>query len=689
MAIVGDNPILTTAEDKLDRTSAAESFARQVLSLDASEGVVVGVLGPWGSGKTSLINLARPAFEKAAVPVLDFNPWMFSGAEQLVESFFIEVSAQLRIRPGLAEIGAAFEDYGEAFSGLGWLPFVGPWVERGRMAFKVVGKMLQRRREGVSGHREKLRQALVRYGKPILVVLDDVDRLSSSEIRDVFKLVRLTASFPNIIYIVAFDRVRVERALDEEQVPGRDYLEKILQIAVDLPSVPPQMLTNRLIEAVGEALSDLATGPFAAQLWPDVLIEVIRPLMRNMRDVRRYAAAIRGSVPAFGADVALVDALALEALRIFLPDTFGLIPQSVDALTQTSVSQWGNRDEAHSKKDIEALLESAGPRHDVVGAAIRRLFPAAERHLGGTHYTSDWKGRWLKERRVAHEDILRLYLERSVGPGLRDFLDAELALARLSDQTALDAHLRSLSVDRRQDVIAALEHFEDEFAPEQVVPTTIVLLNILQTMPKLSRGMFDFGPSLAVGRVVLRLLRALDGPEAVEQAVDEILPQVQSLSSKLELIHTVGYEEGIGHKLVSEQAAKRLERAWRDEVRIAGVEDLTNEWDLLRVLFWAKNGAGEDEEDFTLEDSPVLTRALLVTASTDLTSQAMGSRAVSESPRLAWDTVVKICDGNEDALRQRIEALKAAQPEGTDDLLELADKYLSGWRPPEFGRTDS
>ncbi len=70
--------------------------------MDVSQGAVVGVLGPWGSGKTSLVNLTRDEFEAAGVTILDFNPWMFSGAEQLVASFFVELAAQLKIRPGLA-----------------------------------------------------------------------------------------------------------------------------------------------------------------------------------------------------------------------------------------------------------------------------------------------------------------------------------------------------------------------------------------------------------------------------------------------------------------------------------------------------------------------------------------------------------------------------------------------------------
>src|SRR6478672_2434487 len=225
MTVPSDNPIKRAEDDAVGRGPAAKAFAQQVLSLDASEGAVVGVLGPWGSGKTSFVNLAQPDFEAANAAVLDFNPWMFSGAEQLVESFFIELSAQLKVKRGMEEIGNDLAEYGEAFAGLGWLPFVGSWIERGRGTAKILGKYLNRRREGTQGRREKLTKALEGLERPIIVLLDDIDRLPTEEIRDVFKLVRLTASFPNIIYVLAFDRVRVEKALGEQGVPGRDYLE--------------------------------------------------------------------------------------------------------------------------------------------------------------------------------------------------------------------------------------------------------------------------------------------------------------------------------------------------------------------------------------------------------------------------------------------------------------------------------
>ena len=406
-----DNPIRHASEDALGRVAMASAFARQVLSLDASEGAVVGVLGAWGSGKTSFLNLARDDFAAANATVLDFNPWMFSGAEQLVESFFNELGAQLRVRPGLAQIGDDLADYGEAFAGLGWVPVAGPWIERFRSGSKALSKLLQHRREGVGGRREKLQGALGKLEHPIIVVLDDIDRLSTDEIRDIFKLVRLTASFPNIVYVLAFDRGRVEKALSEQGVPGRDYLEKILQVVVDLPAIPEEVLNRQIFAALNQAIAEAGDPEDVDdQVWPDVFMEVVRPLIRNMRDVRRYAGAVRGTVENIGSQAALADLLAMEAVRLFLPDVFARLPDSVEGLCTPS-ERWsgGMGEEApEPKQSVERLLEAGGENEAAVRALIQRLFPFGERHIGGTNYGSDWTSRYLRDRRIAHESILRL-----------------------------------------------------------------------------------------------------------------------------------------------------------------------------------------------------------------------------------------------------------------------------------------
>ena len=686
MTLKADKPIQDPEDDVLGRAQVARSFADQIVSLDASEGIVVGVLGPWGSGKTSFVNLTRGYLEDVGVRVLDFNPWLFSGTAQLVDAFFIELSAQLKLRPTLSEVGKALEDYGEILSGMGSLPLVGTWIERARMAIRILAKVLHGRKESISGPRAKVEKALAALGKPIVVILDDIDRLTTSEIRDIFKLVRLTANFPNMIYVVAFDRLRVEEALTEQGLPGRDYLEKILQVNVDLPAIPDQVLNRQILQAIDEAISGIDNpGPFQKDLWPDIFMEIIRPLLKNMRDVRRYAVAVHGTVRNLNGQVALADVLALESIRVFLPGVFYQIHESVDGLTTTSGLTLGTyEDPPYIKQQIDRLIEAAGSEANVIRALIMRLFPAAQRHVGGSHYGPEWEKQWLQDRRVAHEDILRFYLERLPGEGLQAFVDAEQAFAKMADLDEFNNYLRSLDPERLEDVIASLEVFEGRFRAEHVVPGAIVLLNILSELPERPRGMFDFGPRLVVGRVVYRLVRSLQDPSRIEEAVRSILRRLTTLSAKEELITLVGYREGAGHKLVSESVAKEFEKEWRDEVRSASTETLIREKELLRILLLVKRDVGPEEPPLNIADSPSMTLALLRSARSEVRSQSIGSRVVRRSVRLAWDALVELY-GSEDVLRERIEKLKATRPEGADELLSLVDKYLTGWRPNDFG----
>jgi KAP family P-loop domain len=682
---VTDNPIRTSAHDRIGRAQAAERFAESVLRLDAREGLVIGVLGPWGSGKTSFINLSRPVFGRSAIAMIDFNPWMFSGAEQLVQSFFSELSAQLKLKPGLAEVGKRLEDYGDVFSNLTWLPFVGPWIERGQDLTKLVGGILKRKKDGVGAQRAKVDKALREIQKPVVVVLDDIDRLSTAEIRDIFRLVRLTASFPNIIYLLAFDRKRVEDALSDQGVHGRAYLEKILQLGFDLPTIPEKILDHQIFEHLNAELVDSEiAGKLNTNVWSDVFVEVVKPLITNMRDVRRYATAVGGTVRSLDGQIALADVLGLEAIRVFLPDVFARLQRAVDVLTTPSERSYGGRGgEDSSKTEIQSLIESAGDRAMVVKALINRLFMAAQRHTGGMFYDAGWAPQWLRDRRAAHAHVLSFYFERIAGDGLLAFNRAETAWKLMADAEAFSAYLNGLDRDQIEDTIASLETFEREVAPGQVLPGVVTLLNILPSLPEKERGFFGFDARTVVARVVYRLIRSQNSEEFVEAVVREALPKLETAYAKLDLIRTVGHREGVGHKLVPEAVAQEFERTWRAEFRALPVEELAREPDLLRSFLIAKRESEEDEAPVLAHADILVTRKVLLSSRSDVRSQSFGSHAVKKSARLAWKPLVGVY-GTEEVLRQRIEELKSANFEDCEEVIGLADRYLGGWRPKEF-----
>lgn len=678
-----DNPISEASEDVLGRAVVAHDFAASLGELDVSSGLVVGVLGVWGSGKTSFINLMREQFaEDPKLAVTEFNPWLFSGGQPLTEVFFRELAAELRLtdKSVFGTIAEGLDQYGDVLSPLAVIPWFGSWFDRAFKATKTAAVWLSNRRKGSRTFRSQLTESLGSLKEPIVVVIDDIDRLTSPEIRDIFKLVRLTASFPNIIYLLAFDRVRVEQALTEDGVPGRAYLEKILQLSFDLPLIPRDLLRRQIFERLNLLLDGIEGMRFDASLWGDVFLEIIDPLFASLRDVTRFALSARPTIRALGQEIEVVDLLALEAVRVFRPELFQQFHAARGPLTNTH--DIGGSDNERDKAGIERLLEVADDEADLVRALIHRLFPAALAYTENNRYGSEWSQIWRRGHRVAHSDYLELYFSRTAPGDLDAFQLAERANLLLSDDEALASFLDAIRSDQLEDVVSALETFQDEYPQSAVVPASVTLLNRVAAIPeRTNRGLFDvMTRDLVVTRVVIRLLRRLEDDEARARAVREILPRVASFSSQELLIRSVGHHEGSGSRLIPEEAAVELENEWAASVVNARSFDPWAEWNLLRVFWRAAEVQGEDYIAPQLED-PDSIRALLTSARTFARSQSLGSSHVRLEERLVWDGLIRVL-GGEQPLREAVARLRDA--DGETPLVLLAERYLSGWRPEEF-----
>ena len=101
----------------------------------------------------------------------------------------------------------------------------------------------------VAYRKREVERTLLEFDCKILVVIDDIDRLSNEQIRLVFQLVNAVAGFPNTIYLLSFDKDIVSRALEDVQgCNGQEYLEKIIQVPFDVPPVDISRLYNVLFE---------------------------------------------------------------------------------------------------------------------------------------------------------------------------------------------------------------------------------------------------------------------------------------------------------------------------------------------------------------------------------------------------------------------------------------------------------
>lgn len=681
-----DNPISSNGEDRLGRAPVAHDFARQIRAIDASRGLVIGVMGPWGNGKTSFVNLMREQLaENPELTVIDFNPWMFSGAQQLTDTFFNEIAAELRVKDPkrFRAVADELDKYGDVLGSVAAVfgPIGSALLGLGRVLAKSATRAAELRKGGTLQLRHKVAQEMDKLNQPVVVVIDDIDRLSTGEIRDIFKLVRLTASFPNLIYILAFDRERVESALGENNVPGRAYLEKIIQLGFDLPAIQPGTLRSQVLVELDRILGDLPDVRLDNDRWSDVFMEVIAPLFSSLRDVTRFAVSARPALAALGQDVDFVDLVALEAIRVFRPEVFVQLQLVLTELTTVSSYTFLSQNNSQGKEALERFIASAGKDEAIVRSLITRVFPAGLQHIGNSVFGVETANGWRAAHRVAHVDWLSLYLHRVAPADLEGFRAAEVLLGTLADPGTMQQCLDAAPPERLESILDALSGLASRYPAEAVVPASIALENLIPRIPdRPRRGLFDFHrPAVLVARIVLQLLQKLVKESDREAAVSEVVPQIDTLSSKHEFIQMVGHLEGSGHKLISEELAKKLESDLESEIMSGPPRYPSREWDAARVYYFAAQRRGAPSLTELID--PNLIRSLFNSAKSVNTSQSVDSRSIKTEEVLWWDALVEVV-GSEDRLRGAAETLRGV--DGSTPLLKLVDRYLSGWRPKDW-----
>ena len=87
--ILTDEPLKSPNQDRLGFAPFAEKIATIIKNMQVKESVVFAVYGKWGSGKTTFLNfLVHYLKEEDSIIIVKFNPWWFSGKENLLLQFF-------------------------------------------------------------------------------------------------------------------------------------------------------------------------------------------------------------------------------------------------------------------------------------------------------------------------------------------------------------------------------------------------------------------------------------------------------------------------------------------------------------------------------------------------------------------------------------------------------------------------
>jgi predicted KAP-like P-loop ATPase len=487
-----DEPILSHRQDALGRKGFAEHLGKALINIADGPGIVVGLNGPWGSGKSSLKNMVLEyiGISNAPVEVLEFNPWQYESSDQLTQEFFSELAvattAHVADEAESRERRAKLWKYGSRVAKVGavgisaFLPVVGLALEKGmKELINDLGKVMEDtgaglaesvNKESLTKLKKDLSEELQKLEKPIIVVIDDIDRLDADEIKMLFKLVKANADFPKVSYLLLFARDRVEKALGGTAEDGAKYLEKIVTVAFDVPALTKEEVTRIFENEISRLLSENRIRErLEEDRWRAAAEKCVRPYLDTVRNVKRFSNMLHFLISVFteteGLNVNFVDLAILEVLREFEPTVYAQIHELENSLTEESYIYFviNGVDDDERTATFKRLVETASSkeRQPLVLACLSMLFPQIDWSTG--EYAHDAGAEQaLRFLRVNRSAYFSRYFAFDVSRGAFSESRLKKILASMQDIASFRYALETLSGQELIQLLTLLKARHDE-----------------------------------------------------------------------------------------------------------------------------------------------------------------------------------------------------------------------------------
>ncbi len=486
--MISDKPIYDESEDQFNR----EKFALQVVNVvektKLNESYTIGLFEKWGAGKTSLLKLIQRKLELKDYTVIEFTPWLITEKEQLIKLFFSELKIQLvassKFKKNADKLISKLSNYQALLTnslelaGFGYLT----GIFKASMSHFNKDKSLQQ-------SKKELQSSFSKLDKKLIIFIDDIDRLDKKEIELVFKLIKVIADFQNTVYILPFDHNYVSNALDHTfPSGGRKYLEKIIQLPIEIPKITIHQLYKYLETKLKKLREDhlLETEDLPNESTLEFLKTYFLQKANSPRIVIRFINSLHLKLSLLKGEVNHNDLMVMEAIYHIHPELYTLIKHNKMVflqVTNNSRQRFLSTEANYNDEQRKEMISQSISKNLEIIPYLSQVFPQLNTIYSNEIYDSHHSLQWYEKRRICSGSYFERYFTYSVNDNEISDLQFNEFLTYLSTEDYKDQifelkkHLNNFDVPS---LIFKLQYYENSFNSEnaKMLALNISLLDI-------------------------------------------------------------------------------------------------------------------------------------------------------------------------------------------------------------------
>lgn len=585
-------------KDKLRRWKYSKKLGEAILKYDGDDSLVIGLEGQWGHGKTSIINMAlthiknkQTENEEHPPIIVKFNPWLFSSQNQLIQKFFDELIIGMEDQ----NIKEKLKSYVDRLIPpvIGLASIIDPTRTQALLSTSEYMNSSRSEEESLESLKKEINGKIRDFDRKIIVVIDDIDRLSTFEIRQTFQLVKLLADFPNTTYLLSFDRNVVVGALGEVQsISGEEYLKKIVQIPFEVPEIYKGYIETFLFEKIDMIIE--SEENFDEKYWWNLYHSGLKYLFNNLRDVKLYINSLKFNFEIVKGEVNPVDFLAITALQTFENDLYQGLRNNKDILTKTfhyRSNAQTIKDQAKSRCDEIINKSSIINNNGNLKELLTYMFPQLDAIYSNTIIGEGWFSEWRTKLRICSPDKFETYFRLSLPDNEISEQEIKSIFALSNDPDSFSDALFKLG----NKVIRFLERFEDfttEFPKENIENVIKVLMNIGDKFPDKQTEFLGYDTPMRILRIIHQLIFLFP---TYHERFGILKRSIENAEDSLYIaVHEIGVEDQT-HGLYNLAKNPSPKNEWKvNSKQLGTLEQLVCE----KIQIWAADGRLIEDEHF-------------------------------------------------------------------------------------------